>query len=745
MVPRFLRSFRREGTLRIALCGLLLVSLYLLTAATENSARFGRLYVWLLLLNGLALVGLVTLIAINVWRLWRSLRTGRVGARLTMRIMALFAVIAVVPGLVVYGFSMQFLRSGIDSWFDVKVESALHDALKLSQASLDLQMRDMLKRVQNAATNLSTVPDGLIALTLGDMRDRMEASELTLLGNNGQIIASSSQDTDAILPHRPEEEVLLQLRQGRPYVALDPIENAGLHIRAVVPAPNPVNPQNPRILQALFPISPRLNDLAQQVQQAFGEYRELTYLRGPLKDSFILTLSLVLLTSLLAAVWSAFYLARRLVAPISGLAEGTRAVAEGEYGTQLPPAGRDELGFLVRSFNDMSRRVAQARDAARRGQVLVEAQRAYLETVLGRLSSGVLTLDHAGALRTYNQAADSILSMHLADGVGHPLAELAREHPDFQPFADLVDGHIDAGDGEWREEFTLDTVEGRRVLMCSGAALPGRKASGGHVIVFDDVTTLIQAQRDAAWGEVARRLAHEIRNPLTPIQLSADRLQHKFRDRLSGKEAELLERATRTISHQVDTLKAMVNAFSEYARPPVLDIKPLDLNGLIQDVAELYRSDTEKPDFKLDLDPDLPQLRADGGRLRQLLNNLIRNALEATPEGRRCRVTLSTSVATEDDHNIVELSVSDNGPGFSEEVMTQLFEPYVTTKVKGTGLGLPIVKKIVEEHNGRISARNLATGAQITVRFPVPGRDERRRPAPVERTGHDSIARARGR
>ncbi|WP_440996761.1 ATP-binding protein [Arhodomonas sp. SL1] len=719
---RRLGWLRSEGFLRLLLCVVLLASLYLLNAATENSAIFGQLYLWLLVFNGLALVALVTVIALNIRRLVRSLRAERPGSRLTGRIMVLFALLAVVPGLVVYAFSMQFLRSGIDSWFDVRVEDALDDALKLSQASLDLRMRDMLKRVQNAAGELATAPEGGITFTVDDLRSRMNAAELTLFGSNGRIVASSTRETEGILPNRPEEEILLQLRQGRPYVGLDPIEGSGLNIRAAVPAPNPEQPQNARFLQALFPMSPRLDELATNVQDAFAQYRELAYLRGPLKDSFILTLSLVLLMSLLFAVWSAFYLARRLVAPISRLAEGTRALAEGNYGTQLPDGGRDELGFLVHSFNDMSRRVAQARDEAQRGQILAEAQRAYLETVLGRLSSGVLALDQYGCLRTYNQAAVDILSVPLAQAVGGRLRLLTANHPGFLPFVELVEARIAGGGAEWREEFSLDTEEGRRMLICSGAALPGGRTAGGHVIVLDDVTTLIRAQRDAAWGEVARRLAHEIRNPLTPIQLSAERLQHKLSDRLEPEAAQMLERSTRTIIQQVDAMKAMVNAFSEYARPPRLSLTEVDLNALVQDVVELHRSETGRVRFQLDLDEALPPLRADPGRLRQLLNNLIRNAMEAAEGGGRdegCLLRVSTCVGSGRYEDMVELAVNDNGPGFPEEVLDQLFEPYVTTKPRGTGLGLAIVKKIVEEHNGLIAARNLPDGARITVRLPV--------------------------
>ncbi len=713
-----MRLLRHQGFLRVALSVLLVLSLYLLSAATENSARFGRLYIWLLLLNGVVIVALVGLIVNNIWRLVRSVRRQDTGSRLTLKLMALFVLLAVVPGMVVYTFSMQFLQRGVDSWFDVRIENALDDALALSQAALDQRMRDMQQRLEEAAGELADVSAAMAPVTLGDLRARTGASELALLGENGRIIAASSIDTADILPHRPEEGILLQLRQGRPYVGLDPIENSGLHIRALVPAPGPQGPGSNRVLQGLFQVSPRINDLAAEVETAFSEYRELAYLRGPLKDSFSLTLSLVLLLSLLFAVWSAFYLARRLVAPVSRLAEGTRAMAAGHYGTQLPPGGNDELGSLVHSFNDMSRRVAEVRDAARHNQALVESQRAYLETVLGRLSSGVLALAPDGSLRTYNEAAGAILSVPLAEGVGQPLGALARRYPDFAPFAELVAGHCQGSASEWRAELGLDTAEGRRALMCSGAVLPGRGDSGGDVIVFDDVTALIQAQRDAAWGEVARRLAHEIRNPLTPIQLSAERLQLKVGPHLDDDEAALLARSTDTIIHQVEAMKDMVQAFSEYARPPALQRRPVDLNALVREVTELYRSEGQDPALQLDLAADLPALQADPGRLRQLLNNLLRNALEAAePEG--CTVTIRTARGAGRYADWIELDVQDNGPGFAEAMLSQLFEPYVTSKARGSGLGLAIVKKIVEEHNGTISARNINGGARVSVRLPL--------------------------
>lgn len=705
--------------IRILLSILLMASLYLLTAATENTARFGSLYLWLLLLNGIVLVTLSGLIIHNLWRLVQALRANQAGSRLTARLMGLFVVMAVLPGLVVFSFSMQFLQRGIDSWFDVRVEEALDGALALSQASLDQRMQDMLRRLEDASRVLVDVDEEMIPLTLGDLRARSGASELTLLGGNGRIIAASSVDTEDILPHRPEESILLQLRQGRPYVSLDPIENAGLHIRALVVVETPATAQSARVLQGLFPVSPRVDALATEVEMAFTEYRALAYLRGPLKDSFTLTLSLVLLLSLLFAVWSAFYLARRLVEPVSRLAKGTEAMAAGEYGTQLPPGGNDELGFLVRSFNDMSRRVAEVRNAAERSQELVEAQRRYLETVLSRLSSGVLALAPDGSLRTFNQAASEVLCVPLEQGVGRPLSALGDAHPNLEPFAALIYRHRQAGTSEWREELTLDTGEGRRTLICSGAALPSGPAGDGDVIVFDDVTTLIQAQRDAAWGEVARRLAHEIRNPLTPIQLSAERLQHKIGATLADDQADLLKRSTDTIIHQVEAMKEMVQAFSEYARPPALRLQPVDLNALIREGVELYQAESVRPLFSLDLADELGAVEADPSRLRQLLNNLLQNALEATHSQADCEISLSTRQGQGRYAGMLELEIQDNGPGLDDAVIEQLFEPYVTTKPRGSGLGLAIVKKIIEEHNGTITARNTESGARMTVRLPL--------------------------
>lgn len=697
---------------------LLLASLLLMSNATENSQRFGNLYSLLLLVNVVGLVTLVALIAANLARMLRQYRRREAGSQLTARLVLIFILLSVVPVTLVYAFSLQFLLRGIDSWFDVRVEQALDDALELSRSSFETRMREVLRQTTSLTDELESgimMGGSLRTLALDDMRTRAGATELTLMARNGTIIATSSVETTQLVPNTPGDAVLLQVHQGHTYVGLDPIEGAGLHVRVVV-GTDPVSPGGETyVLQALYPVAGRMSNLADSVQTAFAQYRELAFMRTPLKYSFTLTLSLVLLLTLLMAVWVAFYSARRLVAPVTDLAEGTRAVAAGDYDKQLPAAGYDELGFLVSSFNEMTRRISRAQEEVRHSQRQAESQRAYLEAVLGSLSSGVLTLDRRHVLRTSNKAADQILGAEVRACMKQPFTELGVRHPHLQQFVEVLEPRLLRGNREWREEVTLFGGGGRQVLMCQGSALPG----SGFVVVFDDITTLIQAQRNAAWGEVARRLAHEIKNPLTPIQLSAERLRHKYLRSMEGNDAEVLDRLTHTIVQQVEAMKEMVNAFSNYARSPALQLEQLQLNDLVREILELYRGPGRPLEIETGLDPTLPAIEADAGRLRQVLHNLLRNAEEAAGAA-TVKVEIATRCSEETGCRHVELRVVDHGPGIPEEILGQLFEPYVTTKPKGTGLGLAIVKKIVEEHGGVIWAENLTTGGVcFGLRLPV--------------------------
>ncbi len=724
MVAAALKRLRWPGVWPVvAFVVLLLLALDLMSDAVQNSDRLSRVFVPLLSLVLVGLAGLAAIVVVNVVRLVRLYRRQAAGSRLTGRMVLLFAAVSLLPVAVVYYHSLGFLLKGIDSWFDIEIDRAMEDALDLSQASLDLNRRVLLRYSEQLISEMQGEADATLPLALDAARRRSGAIELTLLSSHGQVRGSSSADPIQIVPALPETEILQQVRDGSNYVGLDTRPADGVVIRTVVRDPS----GGPLVLQALFPTSERVTDLSERLESAYNRYRELAYLREPLKFSFSLTLSLVLLFGLLAALIAAFEMARRLVAPIADIAHGTRRVAEGDYSHRLPlPKQDDELSFLVASFNAMTRRVAQARDAAERSQEEVEAQRSYLQTVLGHLSTGVVAYDAEGRLRTANPAANQILRLELEDFEGESLEALSSAHPRLDPWVRSVEEAF-AADGDWRGEVTLFRAEGRQVLTCRSSVFnPPGEARRGWVVVFDDVTTLIKAERDAAWGEVARRLAHEIKNPLTPIQLSAERLRHKYLKLLSEPDAKVLDRATITIVQQVEAMKQMVNAFSDYARPPKMEAEPLELDHLLAGILDLYRN--ADVCLKEDFGAPKASIRGDALRLRQVVHNLLKNAQEALEGQADACVRVSTALVAEKDSHCVEMRVEDNGPGFDEALLGRLFDPYVTSKAKGTGLGMAIVKKIIEEHSGTIWAENReGGGARVVVRLPLCQGDPRAR------------------
>lgn len=747
------------GFLPLAVLSLLLLAaMFMMSAAAQNSAIFGRMYSLLLIINVFGIVLLLALIALNVYKLAEQYRARALGSRLTLRLMSIFAVLAVLPVAVVFVFSLQILNHGIDNWFDVKIEQALDDALLLGRTALDAIKHETLKNAQDMAAELEGTSDKLAPTALNYLRERHTVTELTLYSQDGKIIAASGEvgpESGTLVPDQPREAVLAQIRQGQSYANLDTLGQDGLRLRVVVPvyARDVATPL--RILQVLEVLPMRYAKLGESVQSAYAEYEKVLYLRGPLKFGFTLTLSLIALLAMLIAVWAAIFSARHVVAPIRDLAEGTRAVALGDYRTQIPVQSHDEIGILVESFNDMTRRIHRAQTQTKRSQREAEMQRAYLETVLTHLSSGVLSFDQRSILRTHNAAANQILAADLFSGIDKPLSWISEKYPHLAPLVDVVLRATEAAEAEWRSQIVLNVKgSGPRTLLLRGTSLPGLGGRhGGFVLVFDDVTALIQAQRSAAWGEVARRIAHEIKNPLTPIQLSAERIRHKYLDTLPDSQRQTLDRATHTIVEQVESLKLMVNAFSEYARPVRIDSRPTKLNDLVRGVVEMYKSEPEVAGpvsparrmgteiiqlrasdapignaqapavvlpLSLDLDPDLPLVNADPSRLRQVLHNLLLNARDALAAVPKPTLSIRTRAAVDSTRPCVELQVSDNGPGFSPALIERLFEPYVTSKDRGTGLGLAIVKRIVEEHGGSIRAENSNQGgAVVRVILPV--------------------------
>ena len=735
---RSLTKALTEGVFPILAIGsILLISLVLMSRATQGSEQFDNLYLTLIGINVLGLLVLLTRLVWSLWKLLAQIHQRRPGARLTGRMVLLFVVLAVTPVVVVYWFSLQFLQHGIDSWFDVRVEQALNDSLTLSRTAFEVRMRESMKTTEKIATEVMDLDNEQAVRKLDMLRIRTGARELALLKPNGVILGSSSEDPTAIVPDQPDDTILAQLRQGENYIGLDPLERYGINIRVVINVPADVVTTERRILQALFPVSDRINHLATNVQSAFARYRKLIYLREELKLSFILTLSLVLLISVFTTVWAAFYSASRLVAPLKNLIDATRAVAAGDYETRLAPVrGGDEVSFLAASFNEMTERLQIARDQAYASQCMVEQQRKYLETVLMRLSTGVMTIDPDHRIVAASDAAGSILALSSNDFQGQQLPALAAAHPRIKPFIDRIRSGFTATAGnpsslaDWRDQIILYGRTGRQVLMISGAPLPG---SSGQVIVFDDISALIQAQRNAAWSEVAKRLAHEIKNPLTPIQLSAERVRLKFLQRMHGDERATLDRLTRTIVQQVEAMKHMVNAFSDYADMPTMQTQHLQLEVLVRDVAELYVANEAGPMIEVEIPDQLSAIEGDSNRIRQLLHNLIKNAIEATESLADPQVRVVVCEVGDMAHRAVALTVIDNGPGIPSESLDGLFEPYFTSKPKGTGLGLAIVKKIAEEHGGIVYAANAApNGAMLTVHFPtISGRDDRADRAPL--------------
>jgi nitrogen fixation/metabolism regulation signal transduction histidine kinase len=708
-----MRRWRGVGALTAAaLLVALFVALDLMSDAVQRSEELSRAFVPLLFLVLAGLVALVATVAVNVVRLVRRYRERAAGSRLTARMVVLFALISLLPVGVVYYFSLGFLLRGIDAWFDVEIDRAMQDALTLNQASLDLNQRVLSKYTEQILAGIEDRSATALALTLSDLREQAGALELTVFGPSGQVYGTANEDPSKLVADQPDRETLLGVRNGKNYVALESDPTGELVVRTLVTDPR----GRPLTLQAIFPTSERITALTARLENAFNRYRELAYLRQSIKVSFSLTLSLVLVAGLMAALIAAFHTARRLVQPVADIARGTRAVAEGDYEQQLPqPKHDDELAFLVSSFNAMTRRIAQARDAADRSQQAVEAQRAYLETVLGRLSSGVMVFDAEQRLRTANPAARQILHLALAEDEGPTLAAMQHDHPRLSRWAEAVQQHLDAAQ-DWRAEVTLFGGEGRQILMCRGSPLP---EPGSHVVVFDDVTTLVMAQRDAAWGEVARRLAHEIKNPLTPIQLSAERLRHKLLGKLPENDAGLLDRATRTIVQQVEAMKAMVNDFSNYARTPQMQTEPVVLDRLVSEVLDLYRSAGGDVSLQVALGAADACILGDPLRLRQVVHNLVKNAQEAMEGHPGGKIQVGTALVPAAEGPMVELRIEDDGPGIEPELLGRVFDPYVTTKTKGTGLGLAIVKKIIEEHGGIIRAENRDRGASIKARLPV--------------------------
>jgi hypothetical protein len=722
--------------------GLGLVLLFLLTQATDNRALYERNYRQLFGLNVVVATLLMGVIAWLSMRLLMRLRQGKFGSRLLLKIAATFALVGFMPGLLIYSVSYQFVSRSIESWFDVKVEGALDAGLSLGRTTLDTLANDLGQKTRAAIAQINDLPDASVGIALERMKDQLGADDVILWSTAGQAISSAGESRYKINPDRPTPMQMRLVKTQSVVTAIDGLDEAEMQgtakarIRALVlVAPSGLGLLiEPRVLQVTKALPPTLVNNALAVEVAYREYQERALGREGLRSMYIGTLTLSLFLAVFGAVLLAVLLGNQLARPLLMLAEGVRDVAAGDLSPKPALQGRDELGGLTRSFAVMTQQLADARTAVDRSMLQVHTSRANLQTILDNLTAGVIVLTEDGRIKSSNPGATRILRVPLAAWEGRALNDIEglaefAEHVR-REFEGFLGDRSQHGLDHWQQSFELhattispavqlsDDMQQHITLLARGAVLP----NNGRLLVFDDISEIVSAQRAQAWGEVARRLAHEIKNPLTPIQLSAERLEMKLTGKLQVPEQVILNKSVKTIVDQVDAMKRLVNEFRDYARLPLADLKPLDLNALVQDVMQLYGAENAAVPVHAQLEAACPLIMGDAQQLRQVVHNLLQNAQDATEGQAHPTVSIATQLGATSGR--VRLLVRDNGPGFPPNILNRAFEPYVTTKTRGTGLGLAVVKKIADEHSARIELKNRESegrviGAQVSLSFTV--------------------------
>ncbi len=723
------------------MAGIGLVLLFMLTQATTNRDFYERNYTQLFAVNMLVASLLFFVIVWIAYRLFKRLKQKKFGSRLLVKLAAVFVLAGFVPGMLIYVVSYQFVSRSIESWFDVKVEGALAAGLNLGRTTLDALSSDLAGKARNAASQLDDVPDTSAALALERLRDAMGADDLLLWGGSDRLIAAAGQSRYQLHPELPTQTQFRDARTQRLVTWIDGLDDASVtdggnvRIKALVRVSSSGlgTLGEPRFLLVvkLLPASLVSNALA--VTQANREYQERALARDGLRRMYIGTLTLSLFLAVFGSVLLAVLLGNQIARPLLLLADGVREVAAGDLSPKTALRGNNELDGLTRSFSDMTQQLADARSAVQESMAQVSTARENLQTILDNLTAGVLVLDSDGVIVSSNPGATRILRQPFAACEGKRLTDIEG----LRDFGEKVQLQFDSFLlrspqrmlNHWQQSFELGGTEQAQVgrlandaitLVARGAELPGEQ----RLLVFDDISEIVSAQRSQAWGEVARRLAHEIKNPLTPIQLSAERLEMKLSGKLDKPEQAILIKSVKTIVDQVDAMKRLVNEFRDYARLPAALLKPLDLNALVQDVLNLYNEGEAHPGVVTELDAQCPWILGDAQQIRQVLHNLLQNAQDAAQSAQRNDTQDAVLLKTQwvPASGRVRLTVLDKGTGFPEHILKRAFEPYVTTKDKGTGLGLAVVKKIADEHGTRVEISNRLVdghllGAQVSLSF----------------------------
>lgn len=695
----------------------LLTALYLVGTAVQGTEQFNRIYIWLFAASVLAVLILILIIIQRIIWIVIKRKNNEPGIQLTTRMVLMFTGLSLPPVIVVYLFATMLVNQYVDSWFDVPTNEALNDAIKLGNIFLETQTLTHLNTGKGIAAELAEIDPLKQSIYLDRLLDGSKATSLSIYSSDGQLVTSATLDPLIFASLKLPQNTLNEVSNSRIYARVEPLGSESLQVRIAVPinSNRSIGLGQRRILQGLFSIPEEYKKLAINIETQSHEYDKQNYQRQQLKNTFMIILSIVLLISVLLAMLRAFSSARRLVEPIKMLSEATAAITKGNFSKVIPVDTKDELGLLVESFNSMSTQIATSSALAHRAQSDAENQRAYLENVMSHLTSGVISIDNDFRILLSNEATQKILHLGDRSVINQNIDFLAMKNPTLIPLIDLIKQKVSDKTNYWQQEVLIAEDSLRRILLVRGSQISeAEMEGGGHVIVFDDQTIINQAQRDAAWSEVARRLAHEVKNPLTPIQLSAERMHMRFSGKLSKEDDEILNRATQTIVAQVENLKTLVNAFSDYAKPPELKKELGGLYQLINEMVDLYSLSHPGIIFTVQLTEPEPRLLLDRGRMTQLLTNLIKNSQESVDQG-DIHITINTIV----NKSHIILTIKDNGKGFKSEIFDHVFEPYETTKTGGSGLGLAIVKKIVEEHGGTITAKNHDTGAEVQVNLPI--------------------------
>lgn len=694
--------------MRYLLTSALVISLSLLVIlirSLSNSDFISSETFQLLLKINLAFVVLLFIfIALQVYRLFKEVKKEVTGSRLTLRLVISYSIMIIVPLMVLYFVSVNFLTKSIESWFNVRVESALESGLNIGQKTLDILRKDVELKSRSISYSLSNSKIKEFNPVLSDLTEKFDIYDAMIIDEENRIMAISSKDNidiDSVLPDEQDlilantgfhgkiditQENIIFLKTFQPYILIDDKIQKKFYL----------------IITQKIPES--ISQAALSVESVFEDYQALTFSRNSLKVIYQITLSIILFLAILLSISLALYFSRRFTMPLSILSEATQSIAKGNFKKKIPDQGKDELGMLVRSFNTMTTKLESANKTLELNRQRIESSRNFLESIINNMSSGIIVIDPKSNIRLTNKLASKLLGFNLELLIGQRFNQILEYGAQFEEIVTLINKSKDS----YKEKAL--TLKFKRRILSIQLTEQGTGKNKNKIILIDDISEITAAQRNEAWSEVARRLAHEIKNPLTPIQLSAERIDHKFSKQLEKKDQTILSDITKTIVNQVDAIKKMVNEFTEYSRSPELTKSEINLVDLLNELVNLF----QKEDLKIKISSRSKKINftCDEIKIRQVFVNLINNAYEAKKEDNSCEIEIRLRKT----RNALILNFIDNGTGVNDDI--NIFEPYVTTKKTGTGLGLAVVKKIIDEHDGSITIKNnKISGANVEIHF----------------------------